>query len=571
MQFWDKTLEFFRALWIDTWTTLENSVGRLWGAFTRAWNVYIEGPMDDVYLAEVDKFVREWKLEEKNVAFLYRIRQYTFPFDFICAAIAITALMLLQLWNTLQAAMKRFKKEALEQERPETIDPSLLVSWAYRNPERKHLVDKLLAELGYPDDQIDMLYQSAQSLPAVGEVLQLLLRKEITENAALNMLTRQGFSDRDAEKMLTLRWQFPSPQDVVSLAGREAFEEDQVREYELDKDMPEEMFQWGEKFGFSRETLRLYWIAHWSHPSINQVFEMIQRKAPKKGGGVWSLADLPVFFKMADINPYFTESLKHIAYNVYTRVDIRRMYEMGVLKEDDLQRVHEELGYPPDKAAKLKEFVIRSVHFHKRDLSKSNIDTLYKAHLVDALEYRRLLGLLGYDTQETYYLQDLADLQNEKAEVDAKVSLVEYQFKRDLIDEAAARSGLTQAGVKQQGVGRYIATWTAEKPQEKTRPSKQDLLDWLKAGTISAAEFTALMKEANYKASDIDRYLASLTPMPSRSEVLEWFSREQITEAEATAYLKKLGFADKEITLYLVAGRETIQRRKDARDASKKG
>jgi hypothetical protein len=97
------------------------------------------------------------------------------------------------------------------------------------------------------------------------------------------------------------------------------------------------------------------------------------------------------------------------------------------------------------------------------------------------------------------------------------------------------------------------------------------LLDWLKAGTISAAEFTALMKEANYKASDIDRYLASLTPMPSRSEVLEWFSREQITEAEATAYLKKLGFADKEITLYLVAGRETIQRRKDARDASKKG
>lgn len=509
MQFWDKTLDFFRALWIDTWATLTDATDPLFKGLTSAWNKNIEGPMDEQYIKALDKFVRDWKLEPENVDFLYKVREWTFPFDFIGAACVIPFIMGLQLWNQLQGAIRRFRKEALEEERPESIDANSAIAWSFRHPEHKAKTDKILQQLGLPDEQIDMLYQAAESLPQLGEILQLLNRGIIKENQASAYLQEQGFTEKKAFDLLQLRVWFPSPQDIVSLAGREAYEEDQIRAYELDKDMPEEMFKWGEKVGVGRDVLRQYWVAHWSNPSINQVFEMIQRKAPKKGGGVWSTKDLDTYFKLADINPYFTESLQSIAYSTYTRVDIRRMYQLGVLKKEDLQRAHEDLGYDKEHAENLTKFVILSTRTRTKDLTKGNLDVLYRSRKIDALKYRQLLQGLGYDAEEAVSLQDIADLQRDKDRVDALEAGIAFQFKRELITEAEAKTRLHAIPLDTAAADQLLTIWKAEAPMEKALPSKQDLVDWLKAGVVSPQEFALAMKEHNYRTEDVSRYLAA--------------------------------------------------------------
>ena len=561
MEFWTKSLDFLRAQWIDTWNTLAGAMGSIAEGISSWW---YEGPgkaMREDMLKDVDELKVKYRLEEDTVAPLRRAVDYPFPVDVVVMAAISFPLHLVGMLAFWTSYRQRVQLEVNELERLQLLDPSVLVAFAYRHPELKKEVDHLLAQHGISDRQIDMLYQSVQVELPLMELMVLVNRGEFSEDEAIEMLTRQGMSKFDAQKALGLRFWNPSPQDVISLAGREAYEPDQIAAYDLLRDYPRKATEWGGKVGVSEEIMKHYWAAHWSNPSINQVFEMIQRKAPKKGGGVWTTRDLETYFRLADINPYFTEALQHIAYNPLTRVDVRRMFQMGVLTREELTQAYEDAGYSPVNAVRLMNFTVKSITQKERDLSKAQIETLYTDGFIDALEYRQRIQKMGYDEGESFDLQDILDFKNRKAERDSQIKATQRKFFRDLVDVNTARSEVVGVGIHSLKIDSILRQWEDEKPSSYTLPTKADVLEWFQSGKIESEEFNRLMKELGYRQKDIETYRNSIAFTPALGTVREWFAGEQINEAEAMGYLKGLGIGDREIRLYLEDGnRQRVQR-----------
>lgn len=197
--------------------------------------------------------------------------------------------------------------------------------------------------------------------------------------------------------------------------------------------------------GFKKEFAEDYWAAHWILPPISQLNEMLYRK-------IINLSTWKDEVRYNDYVPYAIPWLEKIIYRPYTRVDIRRMWDMRTVtieqvKEnylwlgyDDehadgmtlwtkvytalpdllarwkngwitLEQVKAELitlGMPEERAAELMETKVKKFQPERvakeRDLTKSEIVKGVKAEIITATLAVELLMDLGYEEWEAWYI-----------------------------------------------------------------------------------------------------------------------------------------------------------------------
>lgn len=134
----------------------------------------------------------------------------------------------------------------------------------------------------------------------------------------------------------------PGPTDLIRFAFREVW--DPVRRAELlaegfPGEFPTQMlFQ-----GYNQTWTENYWAAHWELPSVGQLNEMLHRRVITPD--IWDR-----FVKYNDFDPVVRPWLKAISYAPYTRVDVRRMWELAVLSDDEVLSAYMDLGYDEPKA-----------------------------------------------------------------------------------------------------------------------------------------------------------------------------------------------------------------------------
>jgi hypothetical protein len=75
--------------------------------------------------------------------------------------------------------------------------------------------------------------------------------------------------------------------------------------------------------------------------------------------GIISRDDLFMLLRALDIMPFWRDKLINMAYTLFTRIDIRRMYNIGVMNEGDVKRAYLELGYNDYNANLMTQFVIK--------------------------------------------------------------------------------------------------------------------------------------------------------------------------------------------------------------------
>lgn len=245
-----------------------------------------------------------------------------------------------------------------------------------------------------------------QSIVSPEEVLTLLNRERITLAQASEFLRRGGMIDQGQQTaFLSLRYQLPTPSDLISFAVKEAWDPVIVGRYGYDEEFPREFAYWMERQGFGGDSrmpdqiaaggnlvswARQYWRVHWTNISPTQAYEMFHRLRPDRmhiyretlpDVQPFLLQDVQAILKINDYPPAFRDQLTAIAYNKPRLVDIQRFYKLGIIDENEVQQLHLDYGYPPALATMRTSFVIQTAQTEELAKLKVNpIASLLKSY-----------------------------------------------------------------------------------------------------------------------------------------------------------------------------------------------
>src|SRR6266545_2977546 len=208
----------------------------------------------------------------------------------------------------------------------------------------------------------------------------------ISDNTARRNLKRHGFSGDELKVMEELRFKIPSASDLMRMADKRVWSLQVPEKYGQYSELPDQVVDFMEQIGFKEEWTRNYWRAHWDLPSPQQVFEMFHRD-------VITEEDITQYLGLTDWLPFFRDKLLAISYNPFTRIDLRRMYKLGILSLADVERGYRDLGLSPQKAARMTQFVQRlGTTTDAEDLEElsalsiASIRQLYRRHVIDREE-----------------------------------------------------------------------------------------------------------------------------------------------------------------------------------------
>lgn len=324
------------------------------------------------------------------------------------------------------------------------VDPSAAIAGYWRDPESQKLLEDDLADLGYTADRIKVLTKLSRPRMSPDQLLALMLRAKQTPDEVKAELAARGFLPVDINGILELTHVIPGVNDLISMAVREAWDDATASAFQYDAEYPAEVEEWAAKQGLDREWVKRYWRAHWILPSPGQVTEMLHRLRPGASKNPVTIDDARRLFKVADYPVFWRDRLIDISYSPYTRVDVRRMYKLKVLDENQLVGAYMDLGYDEDHARHLAEFTKR----YETDSGGSKLDE-YKDLTETMAKQMYLKGLINRDE----YAARLSDLQYVPDDIELIISLTETQRQ---INQTSDQTASLQNSLQDQILKSYV-------------------------------------------------------------------------------------------------------------------
>ncbi|KKM68440.1 hypothetical protein LCGC14_1460940, partial [marine sediment metagenome] len=145
----------------------------------------------------------------------------------------------------------------------------------------------------------------------------------------------------------------PSGSDIVRFANREAYDDGYASRWGSDQEFPTAATPDLEKIGRKPETFAKQWRAHWIIPSVGQGFTMLHRLRPGTGGPEFGSTELKDLLFAQDVMPGWRKFIEAISFSPFTRVDARRMWDVGALDDAELHSAYQDVGFDTDKATKM--------------------------------------------------------------------------------------------------------------------------------------------------------------------------------------------------------------------------
>lgn len=256
----------------------------------------------------------------------------------------------------------------------------------------------------------------------------------------------------------------PPAADLVRWQAHEVFEPSMRAKYGLDAEKEELVRKWFYEDGLSDEMIDNYWADHWEHASWIQVIEMLHR-------GELTEDEVREWFKLVEIPPYWRQKLINVSWNVPTRVDVRRWWDMRTIDEARLKEIYAWLGYhgkdlddyvlwtkvyvafpdllarftndwihkedvrnelvrlgmPSERVDEMMQTKIKNAAPQRvtkeRDLTKAEIVKGVKKGILNEGEGAELLEDMGYDEDEAWYILQI----NVAAETGSPESFMEFK------------------------------------------------------------------------------------------------------------------------------------------------
>ena len=375
--------------------------------------------------------------------------------------------------NTAIPNQRYLEQELKKDHRPGLPDPQSLIRWWLRNRGEEERVKDSLARLGYMDQDIDLFKELGDAIPGVQDIIQFMVR-EVYDPAAVSKYKMDDFFS-----------------GLYANAKKDA-----------------------DNAGVSENTLRKFWRAHWKLPGIAQAFEMLHR-------GVINKDDVRTILRIGDVMPGFIEPLVDISYTPLTRVDVRRIADY--LDKDDawIKKQYMNLGYNDENAQIMAEFSRAWIddkadseqtrkdkeRNKERDLTKGDIISLYKLDLLPRTDAVYMLKSLRYDESEAELFIERIDMQKELDLLDKRETALKKQYVNGLISKLDISTRMDSLGIPQKKRDALLELWTVDRELRADRPTKGEILGWLKKGMLTQEQAAEELSGLGYSNRYVNLYI----------------------------------------------------------------
>jgi len=406
---------------------------------------------------------------------------------------------------------------------PTPLNPAECAYFLNRFPTDTDKVEGWLKANGYAEDLHYTLLQMYKPKLAIGDIVRARLRGVIDDKQFEYLLSEHGLSKRDIDYLKQIMYDYPTPTDFIRFAVREVFTDDKETQEALSAEFPEDIVEYAERAGLKREHLEWYWKAHWDLPSPTQVYEMLHRLNPdvlKVRGSAYkemgldmskletTIETVKTFLKQADYDLRWRDRLVAISYAPLTRVDLRRIYELGLIGDEELLARLMEVGYTKKDAELMVEFYKTFRQEEVRLWTKTEIKNLLYYGLVNESEAVVLLKRIGYTEEDAKTLVELWKAKLAEKDMRETQKYVRDAYSLGTITRAEAEKRLRDVGLSEETINIVLDKEDARRLSSVKLPSASTVVKWLKNGIITESEAKKILEEINVKKDYIPYYIA---------------------------------------------------------------
>ena len=406
--------------------------------------------------------------------------------------------------NPLTTVISQSLKKALPAEIP---DPATAVVMRLKAAIDDAGYKEIMLRHGFDENIAVQVLNASETILTPAELVNANFRGIVDDGRYTSEMTRLGFSPESADDFKEVSRFVAGPTDLVRFAVREVFTPAIVSELGLADEFPSEFVEAVATWGMSEDTAEDFWKAHWILPSIQQGFAMLHRRVKKPDGSTFEIEDMNRLLRIQDVMPFFRDMLVQIAFQPFTRVDVRRMHKMGVLNREETKSAYLDRGFDDEKAEQMTEFTIQFNTESDRDLTKSEI--------LRALD-RRVI-----DEDLAIIILDEIGLSFEAASV--IVATHQAKVAMDLTDELSDIE-----------IDRFIDGLISE-------TELQDVLSLL---DLTAGQMEVLLAKARKRRRRAEK-------MPSKADILRWHIAEIVDRETADTLLERIGIREEFRSIYL--------------------
>ena len=371
----------------------------------------------------------------------------------------------------------------------------------------RDLIDQDLKDQGWSEERSELLEDVAHSRLKEDLLCTLKYRGIIKAQDFLDRMYFLGYDFEEAGDYYKSMAAYPGISDIVRMAVREAYTPEIAEKFGQYQDIPPAFVTEAAKVGIPEEIARQYWAAHWDLPSPMQGFEMLHR-------GIITQDELKLLLRALDVMPFWRDKLINLAYTPFTRVDIRRMHKLGILTEAQVEQAYMDIGYSPEKAAALTRFTLAlnadTATAKERDLTKTEMVSAYKKRIITEGELTLWLKAFGYNDAEIRVIIDSSRTTADVTTRDLTLSQVQSLYQKGLRSKAECNEFLLALKFDSAGIEALYNLWDWEKPNLDSIPSKSDQDKWIGLGLITLDEWSEGYTLLGYDLRWQELYFAAL-------------------------------------------------------------
>ena len=366
---------------------------------------------------------------------------------------------------------------------------------------------------GYNEERIELLKQLLWLRLDPVTIQQIWLRDKGAYDHLWKDLHDQGWDEERIGVWKELAHIIPPLADMVRFADFGSFDPEIIDIWREFYDAPSWIVEPMSKIGITGEWANKYWFSHWRQPGryelgLMRVRDYIDDTTVKNA------------YRTQGYSSYWQELLLKLAYEPFTRVDVRRMYKVEVLDQAGVKRAYMDLGYNEEKAQALTDFTLKYYARDEdkveeeeekiRDLTRADICDGYRRGIFTRAEADALLAQIHYTPESIGFYLDREDLKKDQALRDAYATNYRQLFVIGIKDAAEIKSEMVALGFLDGEVDQYLMLWQIERIRRQAKPSRTDLARFLKKQIITEETWRLAMADLGYADKYIDWYRADL-------------------------------------------------------------
>jgi hypothetical protein len=194
-----------------------------------------------------------------------------------------------------------------------------------------------------------------------------------------------------------------------------------------------------------------------------------------------------------------------------TRVDVRRMYSIGVMNREEVKRQYLNMGYSPEDAEFLTQFTEKNKEDQSNDLSRAAIIRSYTDELINAAEATALLKKIGMNDESISFYLNQADFNKQSEDLQVLVQELTAKWQLGAIDENGIRNALAAEHAPSGFIDSTLARILKQQASKIKIPSRSDLERWFKKGLIGEDQYFNGMVRQGYSREDAVLYMSEIT------------------------------------------------------------